>query len=167
VIQLVPGWHPLIVHFPLALIATGALCLSAARVLPTQPHAGTLAVVGTWTLGFGTAGLFLALGSGLAAVIDLKVGSAAHRAISAHVKSAILTTVLALLAAIWRCVAVPQESRPSWGFLLVLWVATSSLTVTGYRGAQNVYRYGVGVAADGTDDGAGVAADRTDDKGPR
>lgn len=151
-IQLVPGWHPLIVHFPLALIATGAVCLSMARMLPARGNAGTLAIVGTWTLGFGTAGLFLALGSGLAAVIDLKVGIAAHRAISAHVKSAILTTVLVLLAAIWRCVAVAQESRPSWAFLVVLWVATSSLVVTGYRGGQNVYRYGVGVAAGATDE---------------
>jgi uncharacterized membrane protein len=145
--QLVPGWHPLIVHFPLALIATAAACLSMARALPAQQHAGTLAVVGTWTLGFGTVGLFLALGSGLAAVIDLQVEAAAHRAITAHVKSAVVTTVLVLLAAVWRCAGVAPDARPSWVFLLVMWVATSSLVVTGYRGGQNVYRYGVGVDA--------------------
>jgi uncharacterized membrane protein len=32
--------------------------------------------------------------------------------------------------------------------MLVMWVATSSLIVTGYRGGQNVYRYGVGVSVD-------------------
>jgi uncharacterized membrane protein len=148
---LVPGWHPVIVHFPLALIATGAVSLSMARVLPAR-LAGTLAVVGTWTLGFGTVGLFLALGSGLAAVIDLQVGAAAHRAITAHVKSAIVTTVLVLLAALWRCVGVAPEARPSWGFLVVMWVATSSLVVTGYRGGQNVYRYGVGVRVEAADE---------------
>jgi uncharacterized membrane protein len=61
------------------------------------------------------------------------------------VKSAILTTVLVLSAAVWRGAGVAQETRPSWGFMLLIWVATSSLIVTGYRGGQNVYRYGIGV----------------------
>lgn len=146
--QIVPGWHPMVVHFPLALIVTGALSLSAARVLTAGRHAGTLAIVGTWTLVVGAVTLIFALGSGLAAVIDLEVGEAAHRAISAHVKSAIVTTVLVASAAVWRGAGVAQESRPSVGFLLVLWVGTAALIVTGYRGGQNVYRYGVGVSVE-------------------
>jgi uncharacterized membrane protein len=144
--HLLPGWHPVIVHFPLALIATAAACLSAAAAARAPARAAVLATVGTWNLGIGTAALFLALGSGLAAVIDLQVGAAAHQAISAHVKAAILTTVLMTAAALWRCVGVAYDSRPSRWFLLVLWAATASLVVTGYRGAQNVYRFGVGVS---------------------
>jgi uncharacterized membrane protein len=144
-IRLVPGWHPVVVHFPLALIVTAACFLSAARVPRASRTAETLAIVGTWTLGAGTLGLLFALGTGLAAVIDLHVGAAAHQAISSHVKSAILTTVLVLSAAVWRGAGAAQETRPSWGFMLLIWVATSSLIVTGYRGGQNVYRYGIGV----------------------
>lgn len=144
--RLVPGWHPAIVHFPLALIVTAGCSFSAARVLRTVRTAETLAIVGTWTLGVGALGLLFALGTGLAAVIDLQVGAAAHQAISSHVKSAILTTVLAVPTAVWRAAGVSQESRPTWGFMLLLWVATSSLIVTGYLGGQNVYRYGVGVS---------------------
>jgi uncharacterized membrane protein len=92
--------------------------------------------------------LLFALGTGLAAVIGLHVGAAAREAISSHVKSAILTAVLVLSAALWRGTGVAQEARPSLGFLLVMWVATSSLIVTGYRGGQNVYRHGVGVSVD-------------------
>ena len=145
--RILPGWHPMMVHFPLALIVTAACCLSAARVLRSS-HAGTLAIVGTWTLGIGAVALLFALGTGLAGVIDLQVGEAARQAISSHVKSAILTAVLVLSAAVWRGAGVPQAAPPSWGFLLVMWVATSSLIVTGYRGGQNVYRYGVGVSVD-------------------
>jgi uncharacterized membrane protein len=152
--QLVPGWHPVIVHFPLALIVTAACCFSAARVLRTSSTAGTLAMVGTWTLGFGALGLLFALGTGLAAVIDLRVGAAAHQAISSHVKSAILSAVLVLSAAVWRGAGAAPEARPSWGFMLVMWLATSSLIVTGYRGGQNVYRYGVGVSVDAIADHA-------------
>lgn len=156
--RLVPGWHPIIVHFPLALIVTAAGAFGAARLLRAARAAETMAIVGTWSLGAGAVGLLFALGSGLAAVIDLHVGTAAHGAISSHVKSAILTAVLVLSAAVWRAAGVSQEARPSWGFILTLWVATSSLIVTGYRGGQNVYQHGVGVSVE-------AIAERASDKG--
>jgi uncharacterized membrane protein len=145
---IVPGWHPIIVHFPLALIVTAAFCLTWARLLPRQRYAPVVATVGTWNLCLGTAAVFFALGSGLAAAIGLNVGLAAHQAISAHVKSAILTTVLVLLVAVWRGAGTAQDSRPTWIFIFLLWVATAALIMTGYRGGQNVYRYGVGVSVD-------------------
>ncbi len=144
----VPGWHPAIVHFPLALIVTAAFCLTAARLLRGERHVATMAVVGTWNLCLGAVALFFALGSGLAAVIDLHAAVAVHQAISAHVKSAMLTTVLVVLVAVWRGAGAAPQSRPSWLFILVLWAATSALIVTGYRGGQNVYRYGVGVSTE-------------------
>lgn len=146
--RLVPGWHPAIVHFPLALVITASCFLGAARVLRASRAAETSAIVGTWTLVVGALGLLFALGTGLAAVVDLNLGAAAHESVSAHVKSAILTTVLVLSAAVWRGAGVAQEARPSWGFILLMLLAASSSIVTGYRGGQNVYRHGVGVSAD-------------------
>lgn len=137
--------HPLIVHFPLALIVTAAFCLSFARVSSLQRHAATLALVGTWNLCLGAVGLLFALGSGLAAVIDLQAGPAAHQAVAAHVKSALVTAVLVVFSAVWRGAGVAHDSRPSWAFLALLWVATASLSITGYRGGQNVYEFGIGV----------------------
>jgi len=146
VIHILPGWHPFIVHFPLALIVTAAFCLTLAGMRPAQRYAKTLAAVGTWNLCLGALAVLFALASGLAAVIDLHVGMAARQAISIHVKSAVVTAVLVLLAAVWRGAGTALDSRPSWVFVLVLWAATTALLVTGYRGAQNVYRFGVGVS---------------------
>jgi uncharacterized membrane protein len=146
--HVVPGWHPMIVHFPLALIVTAALCLTLSRLLPARRHVPALAIVGSWNLCLGAVAVFFALGSGLAAAIGLQVGLAAHEAISAHVKSALLTAVLVSSVAVWRGAGAAQDSRPSWAFVLVLWAATAALIVTGYRGGQNVYRYGVGVSLD-------------------
>ena len=147
-LRLDPGWHPVVVHFPLALVITAACFLSAARVLRASRAAETSAIVGTWTLVVGALGLLFALGTGLAAVADLHIGAAAHEAVSSHVKSAILTTFLVLSAAVWRGAGAPQQARPSRGFILLMWLAASSLIVTGYRGGQNVYRHGVGVSVD-------------------
>ena len=140
-----PRWHPMVVHFPLALVASASLFLLAARLLRDERHAATLATVGTWNLCVGAVAALFALVTGLAAVVDLHVGAAAHQAISVHLKWAIFTTVALVLLAVWRGAGSAQDSRPSPVFLMALLAATAALLVTGYRGGQNVYRYGIGV----------------------
>jgi uncharacterized membrane protein len=140
-----PGWHPIAVHFPLALVVTATFLLAAARLLPQERYAKTLATVGTWNLCVGAVAALFALGTGLAALIGLHAGPAAHQAIFLHVKWAIFTSLALLLIAVWRGAGAAQESRPTWLFLAVLMAATAALVVTGYQGGQNVYHYGVGV----------------------
>ena len=147
-----PGWHPIVVHFPLALVVTATLLLWAARLRLLKPNAATLSIVGTWNLCLGTVSAVLALATGLAAVLHLQVGAdapgaAAHLAISLHLKWAFFSTLLLVLAAVWRGAGSAPDSPPSWIFLVLLSIAAASLVVTGYRGGQNVYRYGVGVRA--------------------
>jgi len=139
-----PAWHPIVVHFPLALVITATLLLWSARLHGLVSHAATLSIVGTWNLCLGTVAAVIALASGLAAVLHLQVGVDARLAISLHLKWAIFTTLLLVLVSVWRGAGTAQDSRPSWIFLVVLAAAAASLAVTGYRGGQNVYRYGVG-----------------------
>jgi uncharacterized membrane protein len=141
----VPPWHPMVVHFPLALAMTAGAALTAARVVRGDKLATTLATVGTWNLCLAAVAALAAIGSGLAAVIDLHVGPEARLSISAHVKSAMLLTVLLLFLGVWRGAGTDQTSRPSWIFVGLLWIAMGAALVTGYRGGRNVYEYGVGV----------------------
>ena len=143
---ILPGWHPIVVHFPLGLVMTGALLLLAARILRQERHAATLATVGSWNLCLGAFAALVAQATGLAATLHLQVGPAAHQAISLHMRWAMFTTLALLLLAVWRGAGSAQESRPSWIFIVILLAATAALVVTGYRGGQNVYRHGVGVA---------------------
>jgi uncharacterized membrane protein len=141
----VPGWHPMVVHFPLALILVAAALLLAARLLRSASLAATAATVGTWNLCLGAVAAVFALGTGLAAVIDLDVGAAARQAISLHMRWALFTTLALVLLAVWRGAGTAQESRPSWLFIAVLLGASAALMFTGYRGGKNVFEYGVGV----------------------
>jgi uncharacterized membrane protein len=143
--NLQPGWHPVVVHFPLALVVLATALLLAARLTRREALAATLATVGTWNLCFGAAAALLALASGLAAVLDLHVGIEARQAISLHLRWAIFTTLALVLTAVWRGAGTASASRPSWIFLIVLMLATSALVMTGYRGGQNVYHFGIGV----------------------
>ncbi len=141
----VPGWHPLVVHFPIALVLSAMALLLAARLLRHESLAATAATVGTWNLCLGAAAALFALGSGLGAVLDLDVSAAVHEAISVHVKWAVLTTLLLVLLALWRGAGTASRSRPSWLFLLLCAAASAALIVTSYRGGKNVFEYGVGV----------------------
>jgi len=134
----------MVVHFPLALIITAAAMLLLARCLRGS-MAEALAVAGTWNLCLGAIAALFAIGTGMAAVLDLHLTVAAKEAVSIHVKWALFTSVALLLLAVWRGAGNAQNSRPSWLFLLVLLAATAALIETGYRGGQNVYRFGVGV----------------------
>jgi uncharacterized membrane protein len=138
-------WHPIAVHFPLALVLTGAVVLSASRLSGLTRHRAALATVGTWNICIGAVGALFALGTGLAAVVSIHVDAAARAAVALHVKWAIFTSMALILLAVWRGAGNAQDARPSRWFLAVLWAVTAALLVTGYHGGQNVYRYGVGV----------------------
>jgi uncharacterized membrane protein len=137
-------WHPIAVHFPLALTTTGVAFLTAARFW--ESRRATLATLGTWNLCLGALGMLIALATGLAALASVEVGSTARAAVSLHVRWAIFTSLGVLLAAAWRGAGAAQDSRPSSGFLGVLWALVAALVITGYRGGQNVYEYAVGVS---------------------
>jgi len=147
-------WHPMLVHFPLALVLTGAAALGLARVLPAERAGRTLAIVGTWNLCLGAVTIVFALGSGLAAVIGLAVGDAARHAVGIHVKWAVAASFGVILLAVWRGAGNSPEQRPSAVFLALLAIVTVLLIMTGYRGGQNVYRWGVGIQTPAAGDAA-------------
>jgi uncharacterized membrane protein len=140
-------WHPLFVHFPLALTVTATAAFLAARLLGAAGSARALSLVGTWNLFGGAIGALFALGSGLVALIGMQLAPAAHAAVALHAGWAMLSVCALLALAVWRGAGAPFDARPSLPFLGVLLLATAALIVTGYRGGENVYRYGVGVAA--------------------
>jgi uncharacterized membrane protein len=143
----IPAWHPLIVHFPLALVVTAGAAFGAAALWRDERIAATLATLGTWNLCLGAAGMLAAFGSGLAATLGLQLGEAAHAALGLHVRWAASACFLVLLVAVWRGAGAPPAARPSRLFLAVLLLACVALVGTGYRGGLNVYTYGIGVAS--------------------
>ncbi len=140
-----PPWHPLLVHFPLALVLTAAAAFLAARLVRSEQLASTLATVGTWNLGLGAVGAVMAFATGLAATLQLELSPEARNALAVHIKWAACASFFVLLLVIWRGAGSTQEARPSRLFLVVLGVASAALIATAYRGGLNVYEFGMGV----------------------
>ena len=145
--QFIPGWHPIVVHFAVALSVTGAIALLVSRLARGPRTLQAAAVAGTVNLGLSAAFCLLAIMSGIAAVWDLHLDAAPRAAVSIHVKWAFFTTLAMMLLAVWRVFGAAFEERPSNLFIAVMLGAVAAVTVTAYFGGENVYRYGIGVLA--------------------
>ena len=145
--QIVPGWHPIVVHFAVALSVSGAFALLASRCARDSAIARNAAVAGTVNLGSSAVFCLLAIMSGIGAVWDLHLSGAARIAVSTHVIWAFFTTLAVLLLAIWRVFGAATDERPSGIFIAVMLATIAAVTVTAYLGGENVYRHGIGVLA--------------------
>ena len=142
--QIIPGWHPVVVHFAIACSITGAAALLLSRLLP-QRGARYCAVLGTLSLCVGAGSCLLALASGIAAVWNASFDAPTRAAVSRHVLWAFFTSLGVLLLAVWRVAGYASEEPPSGFMLMVAAVVVLAVMVTGWLGAENVYRFGVGV----------------------
>jgi uncharacterized membrane protein len=143
--QIIPGWHPIIVHFAIAMTVGGGAALATSRLCRGRRTRQRLAIWGTFNLCAGAAFVVLAIATGIMAIWDLNLPAAARAAVSTHVKWAFLTAVAVILAAVWRGAGAAPEEPPSNLFLAVMIGAVACAVVTAYFGAENVYRFGIGV----------------------
>jgi uncharacterized membrane protein len=140
-IEIIPNWHPIFVHFTLGLLTT-AVALFAVGALAKSPQATTVA---RWNLWIGTVFAVITLALGYQAYYTVAHDTFSHAAMTIHLKWAWTTLVLFAIAAAlaWR------ERRRVQGAGLalevVLLAGVSALLVTGYLGGENVYRHGLGV----------------------
>ena len=100
---LLPGWHPMVVHFPLALVVVAALLLLAARLLRARAPLPQRSP--RWARGICASAPLPPCSRWAPAWlrrIDLQAGPEAHQAISLHMKWAMFTTLALVLLAVWR-----------------------------------------------------------------
>jgi uncharacterized membrane protein len=140
-------WHPLIIHYPIALLPLSPLCDLAA--LSLRRREGHHLAYGLMVIGALSA--CAAVLSGNAAAEGYWHGSAAVE-ISAHEDLATWTLLLALGAALGR---LPMQLRGAFsGRVLYVWLGIGLLigglvVYTGYLGGELVYVHGVGVGKNG------------------
>ena len=133
--------HPLVVHFPIALLWSG-VGLDGAALLLRRPHLHRVAL---WNLALGTLGAAAAVLSGLRAEAVAKHSFDIWKVLELHERLGFTTCILGLLIVggrLWR------RDRLSTGWrmaaLFVSVVMISSLSWGAYLGGRLVYEFGVG-----------------------
>jgi uncharacterized membrane protein/ketosteroid isomerase-like protein len=146
VIEIIPNWHPIWVHFAIALLITGTVIYAsfgwkanASNTEPTQPL-----VVSRWMLWLGAIASMVSLLTGYWASTSVAHDDLAHANMLVHRNWAIGATVIFVLGAGFEFVR--RNTNKASVLSAVLFLAGSgALLVTGMEGAENVYEHGLGV----------------------
>ena len=153
--EIIPNWHPILVNFTIALLATATLLFVVRALMGRDRPAGGLETVANWNLWLGAAVTLATLAAGLQAAGSVAHDEAAHAAMENHKYWALATATLFALLALWNSWRLGQKRAVGLAFAAALLVALVSLAATGLRGADLVFSHGLGVMAMPEAGGAG------------
>lgn len=148
-IEIIPNWHPIFVHFTVALFSTSVgfyvlgYLFAKLKILPKI--ASELEIVARWCLwiaGIVVIGTVLA---GLYAYNTVRHDAPSHLAMTDHRNWALPTAGAMLLMALWSLWRTYKRRTISLTFIVLLIIVQVLLLSTAWRGAELVFRYGLGV----------------------
>ena len=140
-IEIIPNWHPILVHFTVGLLSISALLYLLGSVL--KKH--NLLVAARWNLWIGaviTVGTVIA---GFDAYNSVGHDAASHTAMTEHKNWALPTAGIFVALALWALWTQRGAKAVSPVFVVLIVLASGLLAVTGYKGGEVVYRHGTGV----------------------
>jgi uncharacterized membrane protein len=140
-VEIIPNYHPIMVHFTIGLLSISALFYLAGSILKKE----NLLVAGRWNLWIGailTVGTVIA---GFDAYNTVGHDAASHAAMTDHKNWALPTAGIFLALALWAAWKQRGAKTVSPAFVAAIVLASGLLAVTGYKGGEVVYRHGTGV----------------------
>lgn len=146
-IEIVPNWHPIVVHFTVSLLVLSVLVHVVARVLPEGGLRAEARVFARWSLWLGTGFAIGTVATGWLAYNSVNHDDASHTAMLVHRNWALATLLAFIVTAVWSIWRYRGQRRPGAAFVLALLVAGGLLLTTAWRGGELVFRYGLGVMA--------------------
>lgn len=135
------SFHPILVHFPLALLTASFLVEGLALVL-RRP---ALHVVSLWNLGLGVLGAVGAVLSGRQAMALAKHSMEIHEIMEIHERVGYLVLLGGALLLAWRVLLRDSGGRRSrWAAWLALGLLCAGMAYGAHLGGRMVYEFGVG-----------------------
>jgi len=140
-VQHLQNIHPLVVHFPIALLITAALFYGLAWILTSDRFAFAAFVV----LIAGTLAAAAAVGTGLYDQEGVMISrSVRQHLLNPHEKLMLSTLGLSIVLSIWAAVSRPFPKGGRSIFLLIFLVLLAVMSVGTDYGARMVYDYNAG-----------------------
>jgi len=145
-IEIIPNWHPIFVHFTIALLSIAGIGFILAYINIGGRFKADILKVAQWNFIIGSAITILTLLAGWYAYNTVAHDTASHAAMTDHRNWALATVGLMVLinAWLWRN-RNKKAQRPSIPFVITIVLFMALLSSTAWRGGEVVYRYGLGV----------------------
>lgn len=140
-IEIIPNWHPIFVHFTIGLLSVSALLYLAGAILRNA----TLLTVARWNLWIGAGITAATVLAGFYAYSTVIHDAPSHIAMTNHRNWALLTASLFTVLALWAFFRQRGARAVHPLFVGAMLLGAGLLAVTGYKGGEVVFRHGLGV----------------------
>lgn len=144
-IEVIPNWHPYLVHFTVALFLSAALFFVIAKAMPGTPWCDGMTKAANWNLWLGAALTIVTYFAGRQAFGTVAHDEPSHAAMVIHATWGTYTALAILALAAWSIFANRKGWPVSWLFVGFMLLASLALLNTGFKGADLVFRHGLGV----------------------
>ena len=165
-IQIIPNFHPVIVHFPIALTIVAFAAALASVFLKKRTFANQLATVSHYLLWLAAVSAIVAVAFGWQAYNSVNHDDLGHAAMTVHKFWAFTTTGVLVLLALFDFKKHQSNTIMPIFMVCLLGLASALVGSTAWLGGEVVYRHGIGMmslplqeGAEGVphEHGAGVA----------
>jgi uncharacterized membrane protein/Spy/CpxP family protein refolding chaperone len=155
-------WHPIFVHFTLALLSASVLFYFAARLTGNTEWRRRLVAGAEMNLWGGTALTVLTVIFGWLAFASVPHEEAAHEVMEVHRALALATFGWFAVLALWSAWHRRHVRYPSIPFLTAMVIGLVGLLLTGMRGGELVFEHGLAVARATTSESPTVAVQKAE-----
>lgn len=144
-IEIIPNWHPVFVHFTVALISVATFFYCAGLIFHNKKFGHEMLIVARWCLWTGALAAIVTVIAGFIAYYSVTHDSPSHNAMTIHRNWALGTLSVILILSIWSIRTYLKDKSISLWFIFGMLITFSLVTITAWHGAELVYRYGLGV----------------------
>lgn len=140
-IEIIPNWHPIFVHFTVALLI---ICGIFQAILWSLPSKASITAISAqkWLVLLGAVAVLATVGTGLQAYYSVNHDTPSHLAMTDHRNWALATSAVFLIGAALFYI-FPRRRQSIAGIFFV--AALILVSITAYKGGDLVYRHGLGV----------------------
>jgi len=144
-IEIIPNFHPVFVHFTIALFSISTLLYLLAHITSNEELQSQWLAVARWNLWIGITITVVTVAAGWQAYYSVDHDTPSHIVMTEHRNLAMVTFVLFSVLAVWSVVIHRSANFKNWLFVGLMIISSGVLLSTAWHGGEIVFRYGLGV----------------------